>query len=77
MFQIRSATYIVDELTADHTDKLENACQFSVNSKCLCTKYRIVLTTEWKSYISVCEKKCEYPLSANVANVTPIGLKVT
>ena len=27
------ASYIADELTADHTDKLENGCQFSVNSK--------------------------------------------
>ena len=27
------ASYIVHELTADHTDKLENGCQFSVNSK--------------------------------------------
>ena len=27
------ASYVVDELTADHTDKLENGCQFSVNSK--------------------------------------------
>ena len=27
------ASYIVDELTADHTDKLEKDCQFSVNSK--------------------------------------------
>ena len=27
------ASYIVHEVTADHTDKLENGCQFSVNSK--------------------------------------------
>ena len=27
------ASYIVLELTADHTDKLKNSCQFSVNSK--------------------------------------------
>ena len=27
------ASYIVDELTADHTDKLENGRQFSVNGK--------------------------------------------
>ena len=27
------ASYIVDELTADRTDKLDNGCQFSFNSK--------------------------------------------
>ena len=27
------ASYIVNELTADHTDKLENGSQFSVHSK--------------------------------------------
>ena len=40
VFQIRAksekhcASYIVDELTADRTDKLENGCQFTMqNSK--------------------------------------------
>ena len=39
MFEIRPkpnthcASYIVDELTADRTDMLENGRQFSVNSK--------------------------------------------
>ena len=39
MFQIRAktnthcASYIVDEVIADRTDKLENGCQFSVYSK--------------------------------------------
>ena len=27
------SSYIVDDLTAGHTDKLENGCQFNFNSK--------------------------------------------
>ena len=39
VFQIRGknntqcASYIVNEITADRTDKLENGCQFGVDSK--------------------------------------------
>ena len=76
MFQIRAetnthcASYIVDELTADRTDKLDNGCQFSVNVQQIkgvkhslkMSLYQIENRENGK-VIFMCEKSCEYLLS--------------